>query len=148
MVPEQFEAALHTAVQSDIRLVPMDLPKECPAAWVGDVTADFIGYPQNGHVTLEAVAHAVGHLLLLHCGRIRDGGRFACTDPHDQQAVTHVLPVVVEPGDDELPQPMFTDDEERGADEAAAALLARCDCWPEASFLLQPTGDHSFRCLG
>lgn len=148
MVSEKIQEVLQAAVQRDIRLTPMNLPQECAAAWVGGITSDYIGYPQNSEVPLEAIAHAVGHLVLLHCGRIRDGGRFVCTDPHDQDSVVHALPMLAEQGRHELPHPLFTYDEERAADETGAILLATSGCWPEAYSLFQPAGGGSFRCLG
>lgn len=150
MTPEKFQKVrdvLQAAVQRDVRLIPMNLPQGCPAAWVGGIASDYIGYPRNGQVTLDAVVHTAGHLVLLHCGRIRDGGRFVCTKAHDQQAFLRVLPMFIEQVG-ELPHPLFSDDEERAADETAAALLARCGCWVEASSLLHPAGGHSFCCLG
>jgi len=150
MFPEKFQdalAVLQAAIQSDVRLIPMNLPQGCPAAWVGGIAADCIGYPRNGQMTLDAAAHVVGHLALMHCGRIRDGGRFVCTDAHDQHTVLRVLPKFIEQSD-QLPRPLFCYDQERAADETAAALLARCGCWAETSSLLHPAGGHSFRCLG
>lgn len=139
-------AMLQAAVPRDVRLIPMNLPQGCPAAWVGGIVAEYIGYPRNGPITFDAAAHAVGHLALMHCGRIRDGGRFVCTKAHDQHAVLRVLPKFIEQGG-EPPRSLFSHDEERAADETAAALLARCDYWAEASSLLHPVG-HSFCCLG
>lgn len=148
VVPEKFQAVLKAAVQREVELIPMDLPRECPAAWVGGVTSDCIGYPVNGRVMLEAAAHAVGHLVLLHCGRVRDGGRFVCADPYDRESVLHALPMLLRQGCRELPEPMFSYDEERAADEAGAALLVKCGCWAEAYALFQATAGPGFRCLG
>src|SRR5262249_4763469 len=89
-VPEKFRRALLNAVDWDIRLIPADLPSGCSAVWFGGIETDWIGHAGNTPSALGAMAHAAGHLSLLHCGHVRDGGRFACVDtPPGNQAVVY-----------------------------------------------------------
>lgn len=146
MVADKFQDVLQAAVERGVRLIPMDLPEGCAAAWVGGTASDCICYPENGPVPLEAMAHTVGHLYLLHCGRVRDGGRFACTDFNvTRPSVPPPRPPFLEPAP---LAPLFSFDEERAADEAGATLLTKCGYWAEAYSLMQPASGHNFRCLG
>lgn len=144
---ETIQKTLQKSLSRTVRLIPMDLPPGCSAAWFGGTESDWICYPASEQAPVITVTHAASHLSLLHCGQIRDGGRFMCTEAHDQHAVLRVLPKLIEQSD-ESPRPLFSKDEERAADETAAALLVRCGCWEEASSLLDPVGGHSFRCWG
>lgn len=95
------------------------------------------------------MAHAVGHLSLLHCGSVRDGGRFACADTRhqNQETVYHVHMLL---GDDsDLPRPLFTPEEEADASSFAATLLTQCGYQDGVPGPLNPTpGLRNLQCLG
>lgn len=145
---DRLREVIQSALSRDIGLIRMGLPPGCPAAWFGDVTADYITYTGSIPVAASTVAHAAAHLSLLHCSRIRDGGRFACIDARkEDRDLRYRIHAFLDEESDALPAPLFTAAEERAADEAAAALLAGCDCDADALALL--SGENpAFRCLG
>lgn len=146
---ERIQETLQKAVSPTVRLAPMDLPPGCAAAWFGDTESDWICYPTTGRTAMMAVMHAAGHLALFHCGLARDGGRFACIDT--DVAPWHLLNefLMLVGGDiHDWPTPLFTQDEEMAADNAASELCDKCGFRAEAFVPFQATSGHSFRCLG
>ncbi len=68
-----------------MELASLVLPSACPSLWLGCTGVDRIGYNANWpehEITLAG--HTIGHLMLGHCGQVRDGGQFVCTagPPH------------------------------------------------------------------
>lgn len=149
MVLESIRDVLRDAVRRDLRLIRIGLPHGCPAAWFGNTAADWICYTADDRLGMIAAVHAAAHLSLLHCGRIRDGGAFICTyDGMDPVLLLHEFPMLSDQDGQDLPRPLFTIEEERAADEATAALLARCD-WGTNDFPpLDRAGSQGFRCVG
>lgn len=146
IAPGKLREALLSVLGGDVRLVPADLPSGCSAAWLGGPGTDWIAHASDASAA-AAVAHVAGHLILLHCGRVRDGGRFACTDARDDSRdLLYRIRAFV--GDRELPAPLFTPEEERAADEVAADLLARCGYPASAPARRDLSTFGVFRCLG
>lgn len=146
--PEKFREALRNALGRNVHLAPMDLPPGCSAAWFGGIKTDRIGYARNTRAASFAVAHAAGHLSLLHCGRIRDGGRFACADTHHKtRNIVYRLHMLLGE-DDDLPSPLFTTEEEQAASAFAVALLTQCGCRAEVPAPRSPGEHQTFQCLG
>lgn len=146
---EKIQKTLQKVVSRTVKLVPMDLPPACAAAWFGDEESDWICYPTTSRTAMMAVMHSAGHLALLHCGRARDGGRFVCIDT--DVAPWHLLNeflMLVGRDIHDWPSPLFTQDEEIAADDAASELRDKCDFLEEAFVPSQATSGHNFRCLG
>lgn len=146
---ETIQKTLQNLLGSTVRLVPMDLPPGCSAAWFADEESDWICYPATSRTAMMAVTHAAGHLALLHCGEARDGGRFACidTDVAPWHLLSQFLALV---GRDihDWPSPLFTRHEEMAANDAASELRDKCGFRAEAFVPPQATSEHHFRCLG
>jgi hypothetical protein len=79
---DRFETAVGEQAGSTVELIPMRLPASCMDLWLGYTGVDRVGYNQDwpGH-EIELAGHAIGHLLLGHCGEPRDNGQFACSAP-------------------------------------------------------------------
>jgi hypothetical protein len=80
----KFRTKLEKFLGNDVQIVAMRLPFGCAALWTGLTAADRFAFNLYWPVrAVEMVAHAAGHLLLGHCGKVRDAGQFACvlTDP-------------------------------------------------------------------
>lgn len=145
---ERFREAIRSALGQDVRLVPVELPPGCSAVWFGDIGSDWIGYADSARQAACTVAHVAGHLGLLHCGRVRDGGRFACMDTaHGNRSSMYAIHMLFG-GDSDLPGPVFTPDEEEAASSFAAELLAKCGYRAEAPALLPPGAHQAAQCLG
>src|SRR5271154_5471625 len=76
---EEFIRNLSGMLGQRIEIVPMRLPDACACLWLGFTGLDRIGFNPDwpGH-ELTLTAHAIGPLVLGHCGAVRDGGQFAC----------------------------------------------------------------------
>jgi hypothetical protein len=76
---DEFMKNLSDVLAQRVEIVPMPLPEVCACLWLGFTGLDRIGFNPDwpGH-ELMLTAHAVGHLVLGHCGDVRDGGQFAC----------------------------------------------------------------------
>jgi len=76
---ERFTAGLGRLLKGTVELVPLGLPMACSSLWLGFTGADRIGYnadwPEH---EIELAGHVIGHLILGHCGEVRDGGQFVC----------------------------------------------------------------------
>jgi len=79
---QMFSAVLGKFLGSTVRIVPLRLPVGCASVWLGFTGVDRIGCNTGwpGH-EIDLTGHAIGHLVLGHCGDTRDGGQFACTVP-------------------------------------------------------------------
>lgn len=138
----QFREGLARCLGTDVQIVPGRLPSVCASLWAGLEQAERIEFNPRwpAHVT-ELVAHAAGHLLLGHCGQVRDGGQFASLlgrgfDPVVRGRVQAVLP------DPEFaPEPIFSDRQEHQAEDFASGLLDRLG---HARTLTAPV----FTCIG
>jgi hypothetical protein len=76
---DQFMENLAGMLGQNVEIAPMHLPEACACLWLGCTGLDRIGFNPDwpGH-ELALTAHAIGHLVLGHCGTVRDGGQFAC----------------------------------------------------------------------
>jgi hypothetical protein len=76
---ERFTAGLGRLLGGTVKMVPLGLPMACSSLWLGLRGADRIGYnadwPEH---EIELAGHVIGHLMLGHCGDVRDGGQFVC----------------------------------------------------------------------
>lgn len=148
MTAEKSRNLLQSRTRRIIRLVPTDLPPGCSAAWFGGVKSDWIGYPRR-QMAASAVAHVAAHLILLHCGSVRDGGRFVCMDTQGMLwAARCRIHAFLGQDDDEVPGPLFTSEEEQEADELAAVLLARCGRRASIPAQSRSVPRGIFRCVG
>jgi hypothetical protein len=75
---EDYAASLAAALGQDVEFSITRLPDPCICLWLGFTGVDRIWCNQDcpGRPTM-LTAHAVGHLILGHCGTVRDGGQFA-----------------------------------------------------------------------
>jgi hypothetical protein len=113
-------------------IVPLRLPQACAGLWLGYTGLDRIGFnqgwphPARPRDGITLTAHAIGHLVLGHCGSPRDGGQFACLPARadlareDREQLRRLLHDPVE-----RPSRLFSDPEERAADSFAARLSDR-----------------------
>jgi hypothetical protein len=123
---EQFTRALAQRAGNRVELLPLRLPDACAALWLGFTGVDRIGYNQDWPQHEIALAgHAIGHLLLGHCGEVRDGGQFACTagclDADDRRQLRRYLH---DPADDRISR-LFSDGEEHQATVFAQELAGQ-----------------------
>jgi hypothetical protein len=147
MDPEQFRGVLQNAIDRDVWLAPMVLPQDCAAAWFGGLDSDNIMHAKDGLWTAVAAAHAAAHVALLHCGEVRDTGRFACVDPRSPEPyIRYQVHTLFGEDGDQLPLPLFTSQEEREADKTAEVLLKECHY--EGPLPRFPGIHQAFRCLG
>jgi hypothetical protein len=122
----QFRKSLANRLGTDVQIVPGRLPGACASLWAGLVQADRIEFnPRWPAPVIELVAHAAGHLLLGHCGQVRDGGQFASLlggafDPVVRGRVQAVLP-----DPESAPERLFSDRDESQAEAFASRLLDR-----------------------
>jgi hypothetical protein len=143
-------ANLSGMLGQNVEIVPMHLPEVCACLWLGCTGLDRIGWNPEwpGH-ELTLTAHAIGHLVLGHCGTVRDGGQFACLPTHsgltgrEHDQLCRFLNDPLE----RLSR-LFSDREERAAETFAARL---------ADQLGLPCGQHpagtggpgdGFTCIG
>jgi hypothetical protein len=76
---EALPRELSTRLGSVVESAPVHLPPACACLWLGFTGIDRIDYnPDWPGTAIEVVGHAFAHLMLGHCGEIRDGGQFAC----------------------------------------------------------------------
>ncbi|MBV9450755.1 MAG: hypothetical protein JO345_33180 [Streptosporangiaceae bacterium] len=121
---QMFSAVLGKFLGSTVRIVPLRLPVGCASVWLGFTGVDRIGCNTGwpGH-EIDLTGHAIGHLVLGHCGDTRDGGQFACTVPSlsedDRRSLSRFMHESAEGGVSRL----FSDGEER-----AAAVYSRVLC--------------------
>lgn len=141
--------ALEDAAGRDVWLVPALLPEGVAAVWTGGASSEQIAYPQESSLPADAVAHALGHVALLHCGgHAHNGGRFACVDTRDcERADTRYrLHAFFGEDEDELPGSLFTARDEQEADKVAGVILNQCG--HDGQILPVPRVHQAFRCLG
>jgi hypothetical protein len=75
----EFMKDLSGVLGRGVEIVPMRLPEVCACLWLGFTGLDRIGFnPDWPGRELTLTGHAIGHLVLGHCGTVRDGGQFAC----------------------------------------------------------------------
>jgi hypothetical protein len=76
---DEFINNLSAMLGQRVEIVPIRLPEVCACLWLGFTGLDRIGFNPDwpGH-EFVLTAHAVGHLVLGHCGDVRDGGQFTC----------------------------------------------------------------------
>ncbi len=134
---ERFTAGLGQLLGGTVELAPLVLPSACPSLWLGCTGADRIGYNANWpEHEIAMTGHAIGHLILGHCGEARDGGQFVCTagrlDDLDRSRIRRLL----HDPEDGLSR-LFSDFEER-----AAGLFGRVLA-EELSLLNAQPGDDS-----
>jgi hypothetical protein len=118
---QMFSAVLGGILGSTVRIVPLQLPVDCTSVWLGFTGIDRIGcnidWPEH---EIDLAGHAIGHLVLGHCGDARDGGQFACTTQtlgeDDRRRLGRFMHEPAEGGVSR----MFSDGEER-----AAAMFSR-----------------------
>ncbi|HXL95693.1 MAG TPA: hypothetical protein VN969_42780 [Streptosporangiaceae bacterium] len=147
---DQFMEKLSGMLGQGVEIVPMHLPEVCACLWLGCTGLDRIGFNPDwpGH-DLTLTAHAIGHLVLGHCGPVRDGGQFACLPAHaglTDRDHDHLRRFVNDPV--ERLSRLFSDREEKAAETFAARLGDR---------LGLPGGQHpagtsrhgdGFNCIG
>lgn len=126
---EDYAASLAAALGQDVEIGPARLPEPCVCLWLGFTGIDRIWCNQNcpGRVAL-LTAHAVGHLLLGHCGMVRDGGQFACVLPGTRLSCGERERLASRLHDSSEPvSRLFSDQEERDATGFAVALRERLE---------------------
>jgi hypothetical protein len=112
---EPLTASLGRLLGSTVQLSPLRLPLACSSLWLGFTGADRVGYnPDWPDHEIGLAGHTIGHLMLGHCGDVRDGGQFACTagslDDDDRRRLCRLLH---DPDGGE--SRLFSDIEERAA---------------------------------
>jgi hypothetical protein len=76
---EDYAASLAAVLGHEVEVDATRLPEPCICLWLGFTGVDRIWCNQDCPGRLAMLtAHAVGHLILGHCGTVRDGGQFAC----------------------------------------------------------------------
>jgi hypothetical protein len=121
----QLGDGLSRCLGTDVRIAARRLPDACASLWTGLEQADQIDFNANWPMPeVERIAHTAGHLLLGHCGQVRDGGRFACV-VEDGPAVREHVRAVLPDREPQTPQRIFSDLEERQAETFAELLLTR-----------------------
>jgi hypothetical protein len=125
----QFMTNLSATLGQRTEIVPLRLPQTCACLWLGYTGLDRIGFnpdwphPAGPGDEITLTAHAIGHLVLGHCGSPRDGGQFACLPvraelaPADRDQLRRLLHDPIE----RLSR-LFSDAEEQDADTFAARL--------------------------
>lgn len=126
---EDYTASLAAALGQHVAFSPARLPEPCVCLWLGYTGVDRIscnrdcpGWP------VVLTAHAVGHLIMGHCGTIRDGGQFACVLPGAQLSCCERerLASRLHDASDGVSR-LFSDREEHDAAEFATALYERLE---------------------
>ncbi|HXL93570.1 MAG TPA: hypothetical protein VN969_31955 [Streptosporangiaceae bacterium] len=120
---EGLSAVLGRLIGGTVRMVAVQLPAPCTAVWLGCTGSDRIGYNQDWpEHEISLAGHTIGHLVLGHCGPVRDGGQLACTaarlDADDRRILGRSLHEPVEYGISRL----FSDGEEHMASVFAQVL--------------------------
>lgn len=124
----KFRTKLEKFLGNDVQIVAMRLPFGCAALWTGMTATDRFAFNLYWPVrAVELIAHAVGHLLLGHCGQVRDGGQLACilTDPRELDRVEQGRIADLLSETDCGPERLFDDEAEQAAEEFAARLMDR-----------------------
>src|ERR1700677_5123582 len=71
---EGLSAVLGRLIGGTVRMVAVQLPAPCTAVWLGCTGSDRIGYNQDWpEHEISLAGHTIGHLVLGHCGPVRDG---------------------------------------------------------------------------
>jgi hypothetical protein len=106
---ERLSTALGRQIGGTVRMVPVQLPAPCTAVWLGCTGSGRIGCNQDWpEHEVSLAGHAIGHLVLGHCGRVRDSGQLACTaarlDADDRRILGRCLHEPVADGDQPVVQ--------------------------------------------
>ncbi len=124
---DEFMKNLSGVLGQDVEILPMRLPDVCACLWLGFTGLDRIGFnPDWPGQELTLTAHAIGHLVLGHCGTVRDGGQFACLPARSRLTCCdhdRLRRLVHDPA--ERLSRQFSDGEERAAGIFAADLEER-----------------------
>lgn len=124
---DEFMKNLSGVLGQDVEIVPMRLPEVCACLWLGFTGLDRIGFnPDWPGQELTLAAHAIGHLVLGHCGAVRDGGQFVCLPARSRLTCCdhdRLRQLVHDPA--ERLSRKFSDGEEQAAGAFAACLEER-----------------------
>jgi hypothetical protein len=126
---EDYAASLAAALGQGVEVGTTRLPDPCICLWLGFTGVDRIWCNQDcsGRPTM-LTAHAVGHLILGHCGTVRDGGQFACVLTGAQLSLGERERLASRLHDaTEGFSRLFSDTEEHDAAEFAVALRERLE---------------------
>jgi hypothetical protein len=147
---DEFMRDLCGVLGQGVEIVPMRLPEMCACLWLGFTGLDRIGFnPDWPGQELTPTAHALGHLVLGHCGTVRDGGQFACVPARSRLTCCdhdRLRRLVHDPA--ERLSRKFSDGEERAARAFAVGLEYRSGsaCDQRRCGLCSPGND--FACIG
>jgi hypothetical protein len=107
-----------------VTIVPVRLPPAVACMWLGYEKAEYIGYNQDWPVpAIEMIAHTTGHLVLQHCGTVRDCGQFAYALASGLDPVTRDQLRAILHDPDATPGRLFTAAEEHEAEHFATVHL-------------------------
>jgi hypothetical protein len=147
---DEFMKNLSVVLGQGVEIVPMRLPEVCACLWLGFTGLDRIGFnPDWPWQELTLTAHAIGHLVLGHCGTVRDGGQFACLPARSELTCCdhdRLRRLVHDPA--QRLSRRFSDGEERAAGVVAAGLEERLGpaCGQRRCGTCRPGTD--FTCIG
>lgn len=127
--PQALLSELGASLGGFVKIEPVTLPSACSCLWLGYTGTDRILVNPDWPGTAVAVTgHALGHLVLGHCGQVRDGGQFACAVRGANMATTdldRLKRLLHDPA--EGVSRLFSDGEEQAATDYARDLAARLD---------------------
>jgi hypothetical protein len=146
---ERFTAALARHVHGKVRMAPAQLPAPCTALWLGCTGSDQVAYNRDWpEHEISLAGHAIGHLVLGHCGDVRDGGQFACTvAPLDAGERRQLSRQLHDPAKDQLSR-LFSDAEEHTATVFSQVLAEQAGIGGRRHDIGDWTAPDALTCIG